>query len=244
MRNPIGNWPSAVLLAAFASSLCPAQSPNPTFRVAVTHVKPDMLDEWMDLQRNEVIPALKKAGVKTRTTYRTFFGDAYEFLSIEPLDKYADFDSPGPMGKAMDAAAAARLTGKLRKCVASSTNWVSTRLADLSNPPETPMDVMVVTRYRIAAGKMADYQSLIKSEVLPVHKKAKVSVTVAQRGFGANHNDVGVAVYYAKMADLDLGAPTTRQLGADGAAKLDAKFVGIRTPIERIVRRRVADLSY
>jgi len=29
--------------------------------VAIIHVKPDMLNEWIDLQKSEVIPALKKA---------------------------------------------------------------------------------------------------------------------------------------------------------------------------------------
>src|SRR5262249_36991142 len=33
----------------------------------IVHVKPEMLTEWLDLQKNAVVPALKKAGVKTRT---------------------------------------------------------------------------------------------------------------------------------------------------------------------------------
>ena len=49
---------------------------------------------------------------------------------------------------------------------------------------------------------------------------------------------------YAKMADLDLGPVMTRQLGAEAAAKVNAKFQGIRTPVDRMVRRRVADLSF
>ena len=49
---------------------------------------------------------------------------------------------------------------------------------------------------------------------------------------------------YAKMADIDLGPPPVRALGREAAAKLNDKFNGIRTPIDRLVRRRVAELSF
>jgi hypothetical protein len=67
---------------------------------------------------------------------------------------------------------------------------------------------------------------------------------VTQRGPGANVNDVTIATGYAKYADLDGGPLITKQLGADGAAKVNAKFNGIRTLVEVVVRSRVADLSF
>jgi len=58
-----------LVLAASLPALCLAQpSMN---RVTFTHVKPDMLTEWVDLQKNEVVPALKKAGQKGRITVAT-----------------------------------------------------------------------------------------------------------------------------------------------------------------------------
>ena len=246
MRNrlPFRKPQLVVLLAITASALCLAQSANPMYRVTVTHVKPDMLDEWQDLQRHEVIPALKKAGVKTQTVYRTYFGDPYEFVTVVPFDKYADFDNPAPITKGLEAAALARLQARTRKCIVSTNSYVNTRLADLSNIPDTPPEVLVVSRYRITQGKMQDFQNLVKSDVLPLYVKAKAYGIVSQRGFGANPNDVTMTSGYAKMADLDLGPVMTRQLGAEAAAKVNAKFQGIRTPVDRMVRRRVADLSF
>ena len=56
---------SIVVLATTLSTYCLAQTPTSGFaRVTVTHVKPDMVNEWLDLQKNEVVPALKKAGVE------------------------------------------------------------------------------------------------------------------------------------------------------------------------------------
>jgi hypothetical protein len=70
--------------------------------VTITHVKPDMLTEWIDLQKNEVVPALKKAGVKTRTVYVSgLFGPAGEYATIQPFEKYAEFDGDNPLIKAL-----------------------------------------------------------------------------------------------------------------------------------------------
>ena len=91
---------------------------------------------------------------------------------------------------------------------------------------------------------MPDFQALIKSDILPVYKKANVRFIVTQRGPGANVNDVTMATGYAKYADLDGGPFLVKQLGADGAAKVNAKFNGIRTIVEVVVRSRVADLSF
>ena len=234
-----------VVLAASLPTLCVAQ-PAMT-RVTITHVRPDMLSEWVDLQKNEVVPALKKAGQKSRTVYSTgLFGNAYEYVTITPIDSFAQFDAGNPLIKALGEAPSARLGQKLLKCTLSAQSFQSTRLADLSNPdPNNPWpQILVSTRVRVAAGKMQEFETLIKTEVLPVYKKAKVIYAVNRRGLGANSNDVTLSVGLTKYADLDGGNPMVRALGPEGAAKLLAKFTGVSTLIEQVVRSRVADLSF
>jgi hypothetical protein len=239
---------SAVLLAASFSTPCLAQAAAaPQFyRVTLTHVKPDMLNEWLDLQKNEVVPALKKAGQKTRTVLVTsLFGNAYEYLVITPFEKYAEFDEGPPLTKALGQAAAARLNDKLRKCVDSSTSYSNTRLMDISNILEGPLPSRMVTvRYRIAPGKMTDFENLVKSDILPVYKKAKVPLLVSRRGPGANTTDVTMTTGITKYADLDGGPFLTKQLGQEAVNRINAKFTGIRTLIEVVVRNRVDDLSF
>jgi hypothetical protein len=237
----------ATLLLSALSSLCLAQSATPQLsRVTITHVKPDMLTEWLDLQKNEVVPALKKAGQTTRTVYHTsLFGNSYEYVVITPFQKFAEFDAGSPLIKALGETAAARLGAKLQKCTESSTSFASTRLADLSNVLDGPPPQMIVSaRYRIAPGKTADFQSLVKSDILPVYKKARVGLTVNQRSVGTNPNDVTMSTAYSKFADLDGGPFLVKQLGQDAVNKLNAKFIGIRTLIEVVVRTRVAELSF
>ena len=231
--------------AASYSSFCLAQTPPNRSRATITHLKPDMVNEWIDLQKNEVVPALKKAGVKTRTAYATaIFGNSGEYLIIQPFASTADFDGDSPLIKALGEQGAARLGAKLAKCVVNSNSYMNTRLDEISNILDTPPMVLVSVRYRIAPGKNQEFRDLFKSELLPVYKKAKVNVTVNQRGPGGNPGDVTVATGYAKFADMNAGPFLTQQLGQAGADKVNAKFAGIRTTIEVVVRRRLPDLSF
>jgi len=236
---------AGLVLAASLSTLCLAQpSMN---RVTFTHVKPDMLAEWVDLQKNEVVPALKKAGQKSRTVYSSgLFGNAYEYVTITPMENFAAFDAGNPLIKVLGEAASARLGEKLRKCTLSAQSFQSTRLADISYPdPANPWpQIMLSTRVRVAPGKMADFENIMKTEVLPAYKKAKVNYGANRRGFGANANDVTISVAYAKWAELDAGNPMVKALGPDGAAKVLAKFTAVATLVEQVIRNRQADLSF
>ncbi len=237
----------ALLLASFAGTVCLAQTPAPVTRnnVTITHVKPDMLDEWVDLQKNEVIPALKKAGVASRTVLRTVWGSGYEFTAVTPLAKFADRDGQNPIVKALGAEAAARLGAKLRRCVVSSQSYVGIRMDELSNIPSgAAPPISISTRVRVAPGKGAEWANFVKTELLPIYKKANARYQVSRRSFGANTNDRMLSTYAANFAELDAGSLLTRTLGADGVAKVMAKGTGLSTSIETLVRQRVADLSY
>ena len=94
MRTTTGRFGvGALVLTVGVPTLCLAQAApaQPAMsRVTVTQVRPDMLNEWLDLQKNEVIPALKKAGVQTRTVFSSgLFGTAGEYLLIQPVAKFA-----------------------------------------------------------------------------------------------------------------------------------------------------------
>jgi hypothetical protein len=237
---------SAVLLSLTLSTICSAQPvPGTLSRITITHIKPEMASEWIDLQK-EMIPALKKAGVKSRTIYQTsLFGNSYEYVTVTPFDKYADFDSPAPLIRALDATGAARFNEKLRKCVVSASSFASTRVPEISNVTDGPPPAIIVSvRYRIAPGKFSDFQNLVKTDILPVYKKGKTYMTVNRRSLGTNPNDITMTTGYAKYADLDGGPFLVKQLGQEGADKVNAKFSGIRTTIEVVTRRRLADLSF
>ena len=245
----------AATLALSLATLCLAQqaSPPPTtrFAVTVTQVKPDMLNEYLDLQKSEVNPALKKAGVASRAVSSTQFGNTYEYVSIVPLESYAQFDAPSPVARALGPEASARLGAKLRKCITSSRTYIATRADDLSiiPSPKDPPLVASTLRRRIAPGKGQEYRNFIRNEVLPVMKKAKAEgkiagYSVATRGMGSNIGDITTTTFYNKFADMEGGNIMARMLGAEAAQKVAAKAAGLSTVVESYVRRRNADLSF
>jgi len=216
--------------------------------VTTTLVEPDMSREWFDLNKNEINPALKKAGVKSRTVYRNapFNGSSYEYVIVSPVDNYGQFDQDGPLTRALGREEAERLLGKLRKCVSSTTRFVSTPRPDLGNSPEPGKapKIQVVTRYRTNPGKAAEYETYLKTEIQPVYKKANVLFSIAQRGFGSFGNEWTTITYADKYADLDGGPSLNRILGQEAAAKVLAKADPLRTLVQRVVRIRVEELSF
>jgi len=246
-----------VWLALASSILCLAQSKQSASssttrsQIRMTVVKPDMVNEWVALQKNQVNPALKKAGVSTRTVLTNAYGNAYEYLSVTPLQNYSELDGEGPLIHALGKDGGAHLQASLSKCIESQHVYISTLVNELSSPPDpkAPAPVWVTIRFRTAPGKTAEYENYFKTDLAPVYAKAKATGKIAgygftRRGFGADPLDRTLVIYGNKFADLEAGNPLTQVLGQEAAAKLQAKGVGMATVVEQLVRRRVADLSF
>jgi hypothetical protein len=245
-KNLFRSYPSALLLALGVSTLCNAQTASTNLRVTIVHVKPEMVNEWRELTKNE-IPDLKKGGLTSRAVYQTsIFGNSYEYVLVAPIANFAAFDGQSPLAKALEPGAAARHNEMLRKCIESSTSFMSTQNDEISNLVQNDaiLPIRVQARYRIATGKTQEYINLMKSDVLPVYKKAGVRMTVAQRGLGANPSDVVVSTYYKTFGEWGGQPFLPKQLGAEAAGKINAKFSGIRTIVDVVVRRRVDELSF
>lgn len=238
---------AVLLVASGVSSISLAQSAPARSRVTVVRVKPEMLNEFIDLEMNEVVPALKKGGVKTRTVYSTaLFGSGLEYTSVTPFDKFAEFDGESPPVKALGAAGAARLEEKLRKCIVSVNSFMSVSAPDLSNVIETstPPRIIIATRFRVANGKMPEFENLIKTEVLPGFKAKKIPLAASHRSMGANPNDIVFITPVASYSEMDLGSAPVRALGQEAVEKLGSRVAPLATNVETIVRIRVPDLSF
>ena len=80
------------------------RSPEPPKMVLVWtgHVKEDKTREFLDLEKNEFLPAMKAAGVKSYSFARTRFGGVNnEFRSATGIDSWAAFDGENPVRKGM-----------------------------------------------------------------------------------------------------------------------------------------------
>jgi hypothetical protein len=71
-------------------------------RVVRSDVKADKIDEYMSLMKSDVLPAMKKTGVKFFVVSRVRYGaSATEFTSVSGLDKYGDLDGGFGVQKAL-----------------------------------------------------------------------------------------------------------------------------------------------
>ncbi len=200
------------------------------------------------LQQNEVVPALKKAGIGQRTVYETLLGEASEYLSVRPLESFAEFDGPDPLDRALGAQRADQLRNELGKCTESVHRSIENRQDEFYlDPGNAP--ALFASRYRAMPGKSADYMRFIRAEMFPVMQRAKeegtfsgLAATVS--GHGGESGLITLNMYYADFAPLEGPPPIAKTLGPEGTREFLVKGAGLITPLEWIVRRRVAALSF
>jgi hypothetical protein len=227
-----------------------AAKPSPKremIQVTVVKVKPDLLNEWLEFQKNETIPMLKKAGAIRRDAWQTgIFGESGMYAFVVPIESFNQYDGDNPPLRALGADGARAYAEKNRRFLVSSHTYADQTRPDLgyevkmSGPPK----LALLSNVRIALGKGADYEALVKSDVLPVMRKARLGYAVSQTVLGGDINQFTTLIFYDTFADIGKGHPFDRILGADGSRQLTAKAVGIVTHVERSIVRYVPELSF
>lgn len=234
-----------------AKPMADAQPPQWS-SISVVRVKPDMVGEWQDLQKNVVNPALKKAGVKERAIFETaVFGESFQYVAITPITSFAQYDEPvGLLRKTLGEDAYRDYVAKARRCTVSVQTFADQSRLDLSYMGKTasatgPPKLAVVTSLSIAPGRAAAFENLVKTEVLPVMKKADVmGYFVSQTMFGGDAWGYTSVIFYDSFAEIGKGSPFLRVLGPAGAAALFSKLAGVIAHQERVIARFNLDLSF
>jgi hypothetical protein len=156
-------------------------------------------------------------------------------------------DEPGPMVKALGEEGARAYAAKNSRLIAASRSFVIRTRPDLSYAPmsnESPK-LAVLSSLSIAPGRITDYENHVKTDVLPIQKKAQsLGYLVSQTVFGGDGSEFVTLALVNSFADLDKGPAAVRVLGPEGAAKLSAKTAGIISHTERIVIRYDPELSF
>ena len=85
---------AAILIAAAFANLqtlrAQTESKPKWSLITFTSIKPEMRSEYEAWQK-QLSAAYKKAEVPSRTVVQTIMGDLFEYVSIAPLAKFADF---------------------------------------------------------------------------------------------------------------------------------------------------------
>ena len=108
-------------------------TPQPKMvRVTRVNVRQDMLEQFMATVKNELAPALKKAGQTSFLARRVEYGGSRnQFTFRSPLNKFSELDGDSPLIKALGKDGAAKLGAKLGSM--GTSEWlIYTVVADLS----------------------------------------------------------------------------------------------------------------
>ena len=217
--------------------------------VQVSHLKPERVAEWRALQQNEVVPALKKAGVTQRTVLETLFGDRMEYVSLRPLPSFGEFDGDGVLAAALGERAAEALAAKLAACTVSTQRYIITRQNEF-NVGATSGPIYVTTRYRLNPGAGPTYRQFLRDYGNPLNSRGVqegkiLGASVSISGNGAPEPGLWIqTTYLPNAAALDAGGLAGQLLDQGQAQLLNQRAAQLRTNHSNIVRRVIPALSY
>jgi hypothetical protein len=222
-------------------------SKMPLVNITIVQVKPELANEWLEFQRNEAIPTLKKGGVTQRSAFATAIGPSFEYAFLTPAANLAERDRDNPIVKALGQDGARAYAQKSRRFIASQRTSVARLRTDLTYRPDltAQLPMVVVSAYSIAAGRATDFENYIKTDVIPAHRQLTTGgVAVYQGLFGGDGNEFIVATLAHDFAELDKGPAIRLAYGAERAAAIQKKLAGVVSHVERTVVREVPELTF
>jgi hypothetical protein len=219
----------------------PGVKPN-WLRMDTVRVKPEAWTEYRGIERDEILPALRKAGIPYRAAWVTAeFGHAYQLTLVQPMADFGMYDTGDSFTRSLAPREAERLRERVRRCVLSRETGALLQRADLS-VSEAGKPFALVSTVSVAFGRDHDYETFLRG-TLPAIRKAGIAYGVYQRVYGPTA--------WLLVQNLDslnqLGQPTPglfRAYGAEGAERRIGELTGVVTGMDRQVLRFDPELSF
>ena len=228
-----------------ATSVTFAQEETSWMRVDVLQVQPRELDDFIEMQLEEVNPALQRAGVPWRSAWRTAeFGNTYERLFVTPVDSLADLDYGGPLARVLEPDRLERIRDRVRRTLSSRQSYAVRYRPDLSVESDdvSGLSLAWITTLQVAPGRLADWEAFL-SENLTQFRGADVVFGVYERVFGPGPAVWQIVENHSSFAELDRPTILQRTFG-ERADEIAARLAGVLLSIERSVLRYDPELSF
>jgi hypothetical protein len=217
-------------------------------RLTIVEVRPDMVADYVALQKSETIPALQKAGIEFRDAWRTgVFGSGFTIAYIAPLKTFAALDGPNPLLASMGEEGYRAYQMKMGKLISSQRTYALRERPDLGHKTEgSPMSKLgVLASVEVVPGRATEFETILKNEWTPALKKAGVATySVSQVVFGGSAGQYYTFTPIENFAQLDKGHPIVNSIGEAGMNKLIAKMGPSTRSVERWIIRYDAELSF
>jgi hypothetical protein len=237
---------SAVLVFAACSLSVLAQQIPQKVRFSVIKVKPDMVSEFRDSQA-QATAAYKKAGIPWRAVWApAAFGDQTKWITVVPLGKMSDWDSPA-IAAAMGEAAYQQWLAKAARCVTSVEYLVGISRPEISiDSGGGASGLGQFSTVTVVLGKEGVFESKMKTEGLPALKKAGVKeFWVARYLYGGESTSTYIiAAPISSLGDLEEGSVLQRAMGPESFQRYRESLTGIVTSVKYEILRYLPELSY
>jgi len=221
-----------------------AQAQDTWVRVNIVQVKPERLSDFNKLYRDEINPALRRAGVPWRSVWQTGeFGETYERHFITPMASFAELDAGGPLGRVLEPRQLERVLEKLRRAIDRRQSYAVLYRADLSVESDdvSGFPIARVTNLQVAPGRSAEFEALLR-ENLETYRAAGVVFGVYQRQFGPGPVVWQIVENLRSYAELARGG-ILRAFG-DESGRMASQMGGLLLGIERTVLEFDPTLSF
>jgi hypothetical protein len=241
------NMQSFCVALVLSLGLVPAAHAQETewMQVDIVNVVPNRLDDYVELQLEEVNPALQRAGVPWRSVWRVAeFGNSYELQLVTPMSSLAQYDTGGALARVLEPDRRLRLVDRLRRMTVSRKRYAIRYRPDVSVEADEVggLSLARVTTVEIAPGRAADWERFML-KALPTFSGASLVFGVYERVFGPGAASWLIVENYSSFAQLEQPSLLVRAFGEEADAA-SARVAGVVTSIERTVLRYDAELSY
>ena len=235
----------AVLLVSGVTPATRAQETMPWMRVDIMEVVPDQLDEFIEVQLEQVNPALRRAGVQWRSVWRTAeFGNQYERMFVTPMDDLAELDRGGPLAFALDRRDLERMDERVRRTISGHRTYALRYRPELSveSPNAGGLALAWITTLEVAPGRLADWQAFMR-ERLPQFRGDNVVFGMYERYLGSGAAVWQLVENHSSFTELNNPTIMQRALGAR-TSDTAAGLAGVVLSVERTVLRYDPELSF
>lgn len=236
---------AGAILTPGAASVTLAQEETSWMRVDVLQVQPRELDDFIEMQLEEVNPALQRAGVPWRSAWRTAeFGNTYERLFVTPVASLAELDFGGPLARVLEPDRLARIRDRVRRTLSSRQSYAVRYRSDLSVESDdvSGLSLAWITTLQVAPGRLADWEAFLR-ENLTQFRGADVVFGVYERVFGPGPAVWQIVENHSSFSELDRPTILQRTFG-ERADEIASRLAGVLLSIERSVLRYDPELSF
>ena len=214
-------------------------------QVDIVNVVPNQLDEYVELQLEEVNPALQQAGVPWRSVWRIAeFGNSYEIQLVTPMSGLSQYDTGGHLARVMEPSKRLDLVDRLRRMTVSRKRYAMRYRTDISVESDemSGRTLARVTNVVVAPGRRDAWEEFLLKNVA-AFSDAELVFGVYERVFGPGPSSWLIVENYSSFGQLEEPSLLVRAYGPD-ASTIASELSGVITSIERTVLRYDAELSY